>query len=54
MAEEFGAVLVPCDSHFNALAATMSMVDLAEDGIHPTVFGHQVLARLWLATVALA
>jgi lysophospholipase L1-like esterase len=54
MAQEFGAVLVPCDSHFNSLAATISMVDLAEDGIHPTVFGHQVLARLWLSTVGLA
>ncbi len=54
MAQEFGAVLVPCDSHFNSLAVTMSMVDLAEDGIHPTVFGHRVLARLWLSTVGLA
>jgi len=54
MAQEFGAVLVPYDSHFNSLAATMSMVDLAEDGIHPTVFGHQELARLWLSTVGLA
>ncbi len=54
MAALFDAILVPFDAHFNTLAKTMPMVDLADDGIHPSVFGHQELARLWLATVALA
>ena len=54
MAALFDAILVPFDAYFNTLAKTMPMVDLADDGIHPSVFGHQELARLWLATVALA
>jgi len=54
MAALFDAILVPFDAHLNALAKTMPMVDLADDGIHPSAFGHQELARLWLATVALA
>ncbi len=51
MAKEFGAVLVPFDQHFNRLAISMSMSDLAEDGIHPTVFGHSEMAKLWLSSV---
>lgn len=54
MAATFDAILVPFDSFFNTLAKTIPMIDLADDGIHPSVFGHQELARLWLATVALA
>ena len=52
MAKEFGAVLVPFDQHFNRLAISMSMSDLAEDGIHPTVFGHSEMAKLWLSSVS--
>jgi lysophospholipase L1-like esterase len=29
----------------------MPMEDIAGDGIHPSVFGHQVMADLWLKTV---
>ena len=52
MAREFGAVLVPFDQHLNALAEKMPKADIAEDGIHPTPFGHQVMARLWLKSIA--
>lgn len=52
MAREFGAVLVPFDQHLNALAEKMPMADIAEDGIHPTPFGHQEMARLWLKSIA--
>jgi len=52
MAKEFDAVLVPFDQHFNHLAESMSMSDLAEDGIHPTVFGHSEMAKLWLSSVS--
>ena len=52
MAREFGAVLVPFDQHLNALAEKMPMADIAEDGIHPTPFGHQEMARLWLKSTA--
>jgi lysophospholipase L1-like esterase len=52
MAHEFGAVLVPFDQHLNALAEIMPMAAIAEDGIHPTPFGHQEMARLWLKSIA--
>ena len=52
MAREFGAVLVPFDQHLNALAEKMPKADIAEDGIHPTPFGHQEMARLWLKSIA--
>ena len=54
MAKEFGAVLVPFDKHFNQLATTMSMAELADDGIHPSALGHAEMAKLWLSTVGLA
>ncbi len=51
MADEFCAILIPFDAHLNALAKTMPKTELAEDGIHPTVFGHQEMARLWINCV---
>ncbi|CAB4705421.1 unannotated protein [freshwater metagenome] len=54
MAKEFNAVLVPFDSYLNNLAATTPMVQIAEDGIHPTAFGHTELAKLWINSVGLA
>ncbi len=51
MAKEFGAILVPFDQHFKKLTLTIPMVDLAEDGIHPTVLGHKVMAELWINSV---
>ena len=51
MAILFNAILVPFDSQLNTLAQTMPMIELAEDGIHPTVFGHQELARIWTSCV---
>jgi acyl-CoA thioesterase-1 len=54
MAKEFNAVLVPFDSYLNNLAATIPMIQIAEDGIHPTIFGHTEMAKLWLSTVGLA
>jgi len=54
MAKEFGAVLVPFDKHFNQLATTISMAELADDGIHPSAIGHGEMAKLWLSTVGLA
>lgn len=54
MAKEFGAVLVPFDAHLNSLATKMPMADIADDGIHPTIFGHKEMAKLWLSSVGLA
>ena len=53
MAAEFGAKLVPFDQRFNDLAQEMSISELAEDGIHPSRLGHQIMADLWLRTVGL-
>ena len=53
MAKEFNAVLVPFDQHFYSLAQTMSMADLADDGIHPSPYGHEEMAKLWLKSVGL-
>jgi len=53
LASEFGAKLVPFDKRFKELAQEMSMLELAEDGIHPSKLGHTILADLWLGTVGL-
>ena len=53
MAAEFNAKLVSFDQRFNDLAREMSMSELAEDGIHPSKLGHQIMADLWLRTVGL-
>ena len=54
MAKKFDAFVVPFDQHFTALSGVVSMAKIAEDGVHPTVFGHSEMSRLWLATVGLA
>ena len=53
MAAEFGATLVRFDQRFNDVAQEMSMLELADDGIHPSKLGHQIMADLWLQTVGL-
>jgi lysophospholipase L1-like esterase len=53
LAAEFGAKLVPFDQHFKAIAQEISMAELADDGIHPSTLGHQIMADLWLRTVGL-
>ena len=53
MASEFGAKLVRFDQPFNDLAKELSMLELAEDGVHPSTLGHTIMAELWLQTVGL-
>lgn len=53
MAAEFGAKLVPFDQFFTAKAKQIPMADLAEDGVHPSELGHQMMSDLWLETVGL-
>jgi lysophospholipase L1-like esterase len=53
MATEFGAKLVRFDQRFNDLAQEMSMLELADDGVHPSKLGHRIMADLWLQTVGL-
>ena len=53
MANEFGAKLVRFDHRFNHLAQEISMLELADDGVHPSKLGHAIMADLWLDTVGL-
>jgi lysophospholipase L1-like esterase len=53
LASEFGATLVPFDRHFKALSQEVPMIELAEDGIHPSKLGHKIMSDLWLDTVGL-
>jgi lysophospholipase L1-like esterase len=41
------------DHRFNELAKEISMLELAEDGVHPSKLGHTIMADLWLDTVGL-
>jgi lysophospholipase L1-like esterase len=52
LAAEFGAILVPTDSYLNALDEPF--VEIAADGVHPTEYGHELIARLWLDTIEAA
>lgn len=54
LAAEFGATLVPADGCFAAAAATRPAASWAGDGVHPTLAGHALLARQWLATTSYA
>ena len=51
LAKKYGAKLVPFDSYLNGLLASHTIEELADDGIHPSVLGHQLMAELWLKTV---
>jgi lysophospholipase L1-like esterase len=51
LALEFEAVLVPFDAMFTKASENFSILELAEDGIHPTSLGHQLMANLWLERV---
>ncbi len=51
LALEFEAVLVPFDAMFAGARERNSIAELAEDGIHPTSLGHQLMANLWIERV---
>ena len=44
MAAEYGAKLVRFDQRFQELSQEMSMLELAEDGVHPSQLGHTIMA----------
>lgn len=52
LARDFGAVLVPFDEMFTKAREQYSIPELAEDGIHPTPLGHQMMANLWFKCVS--
>ena len=51
LANKYRAKLVRFDQMFTELAATEGIATLAEDGIHPTQYGHQEMAKLWINRV---
>ena len=51
LAREFDAIYVPFDGLF-AQAATQAAPEFwAEDGVHPTMAGHALMAQAWLRAV---
>lgn len=52
LAEEFAVDFIPLDGRFNALGMKTGYPYLTgEDGVHPTVAGHGVIAQAWLEAV---
>ncbi|MBN1576331.1 MAG: SGNH/GDSL hydrolase family protein [Chitinispirillaceae bacterium] len=51
LADEYKAVFVPLQEAFQKAAATKRASELAEDGVHPTEAGHQLIAETWLKAV---
>lgn len=50
LATEFNLLLVPFDAEMGHLAQQYDAEFIAEDGIHPTKFGHSKMAEIWLST----
>lgn len=50
-AADLGALLVAADGVVNQLANRVGAARVADDGVHPTRLGHEVLARAWLDAV---
>ncbi len=51
LANKYDAKLVPFDEYLNSLIGKHTIEELADDGIHPSVLGHQLMANLWLLRV---
>ncbi len=51
LAKKYDAKLVPFDEYLNSLIGKHTIDELADDGIHPSVLGHQLMANLWLLRV---
>lgn len=47
LAREFDAVFVPYQEMFQAELSRHSPAELADDGVHPTARGHELMARAW-------
>lgn len=51
LADEFGAVFVPLQDAFDMYMKKIEPNRLIWDGVHPTVMGHEIIARRWLEVV---
>jgi len=47
LAKEYNALLIPFDEIFREASRSRQLVDLAEDGVHPTELGHHIMAKTW-------
>jgi lysophospholipase L1-like esterase len=54
LAQEFDAVLVPFQSMFNEAVKSAPPAYWAEDGVHPSAAGHQLMAQTWLSSVGVS
>ncbi|MFD4957860.1 TIM barrel protein [Microbacterium sp. NPDC058389] len=52
LATEFGARVVNLDSLLHRHAGVVGAAAVARDGVHPTAYGHSVIADVWLRAVA--
>jgi acyl-CoA thioesterase-1 len=50
LAERFGATLIPLQNEMDAAVRDRGPLVAAPDGVHPSPFGHRLIARLWLET----
>ena len=53
LVQEYKGILVPFDSEFALQSKSVSLQELAGDGIHPTPYGHTLMAELWLTSAGL-
>ena len=51
LAEEFNAIFVPFQSALDQAAKDFPAHHLLDDGVHPTLKGHQILADSWIKVV---
>ena len=52
LAEEFDAILVPLDRLFAQAVSRQAPSYWSEDGVHPTLAGHELIAEAWLEAVS--
>lgn len=48
VADRFGLVFVPLQDRFDAACERSDNAHWSRDGVHPTDFGHELIARAWL------
>ncbi len=51
LAREFNALYIPLDGIFAGACAKKPPAFWAEDGVHPSVAGHGLIAREWVRAV---
>ena len=48
LAAEFSLEMIPLDGLLFSVGVTRGFSSIAQDGVHPTPLGHEVIARSWL------